>query len=759
MRLSVRLNLSLIAGVAIVSLGIALYETQSERSGLKRDLERQARVVAESLENSAAPLVETRAIPSLQWLVDQFQNHERLAGIAVYGTDGQPLAVTADLAARIGHQPAPIAESHWHDGGVGEFFRTKDTFMHVYEVPIRDGASVIGGLAIFHDAGYIESRQAALWWHALTGLAVQTALIVCVTMLILQWSLRRPLARLTHWLAEVRRGSAAPTPEFPAGESFEPLKQEVTRLATSLTAARAAAEEEARLRDAGESVWTAERLRIAVQSRIGDSRMFAISNREPYEHLRRGGAIECSVPASGLVTALEPILRATDGTWIAQGTGDADRETVDQHDHIRVPPDHPQYTLRRVWLTEEEEQGFYLGFANEGLWPLCHIAHTRPIFRAQDWEHYKNVNRRFADAFLEEAAGERNPVVLVQDYHFALAPRMIKDARPDARVSIFWHIPWPNPEAFAICPWQRELLDGLLGADLIGFHVQAHCNNFLDTVDRTLESRIDRERFAVNRGGRFSFVRPFPISVNFSADRAAEQSTYAERAALLRKLGVEATMLGVGVDRIDYTKGIPERFRAVEMFCEKYPAFRGQFTFVQIGAPSRTHIRRYHDLMSEVEFEAGRINRRFETSSWRPIVFVPRHHSHREILPYYRCADVCMVTSLHDGMNLVAKEFVSSRADEQGVLILSRFAGASNELVDALLVNPYDTEELADAIHRALIMAPEEKHARMTRMRTYIREHNIYRWAGDLISELAALRIDAEDTKPQEESRILARVV
>jgi len=343
-------------------------------------------------------------------------------------------------------------------------------------------------------------------------------------------------------------------------------------------------------------------------------------------------------------------------------------------------------------------------------------------------------------------------VILVQDYHFALVPKMIKDARPDARVAIFWHIPWPNPEAFAICPWRRELLDGLLGADLIGFHIQSHCNNFLDTVDRTFESRIDRERFAVNRHGHFTYVRPFPISVAFSNDSGAAspaKSSYLERAELLSALGIQATMLGVGVDRVDYTKGIPERFRAIELFFEKYPSYRRQFTFVQIGAPSRTHIRRYHELMAEVEAEAERINRRFQTSEWRPIVFLPRHHSHEQIQPYYRTADLCMVTSLHDGMNLVAKEYVAARRDEQEALILSQFAGASHELVDALVVNPYDTEELAGAIHRALEMPPEEKRARMARMRSYVREHNIYRWAGNLVEELAAIRLDAPPPEDQ----------
>ena len=363
-------------------------------------------------------------------------------------------------------------------------------------------------------------------------------------------------------------------------------------MATSISAARAAAEEEARLRYPAESLWTPERLRISVESKLGGSRLFAISNREPYEHVRRDGSVECLVPASGLVTALEPVLRACDGTWIAQATGDADRETVDEHDRLRVPPDHPQYTLRRVWLTPEEEQGFYFGFANEGLWPLCHIAHTRPVFRAQDWEAYHAVNRRFADALLEEAAEEKNPVVLVQDYHFALVPRMIKEARPDARVAIFWHIPWPNPEAFGICPWQRELLDGLLGADLIGFHIQSHCNNFLETVDRALESRIDREHFAVNRGGHLTYVQPFPISVTFGERTHEHPGRHrtcirgARRSAAPGRDAPERSLLGIGVDRIDYTKGIPERFAGVERFFEKYPVYRGNSRSCRSARPA-----------------------------------------------------------------------------------------------------------------------------------------------------------------------------
>ncbi len=359
----------------------------------------------------------------------------------------------------------------------------------------------------------------------------------------------------------------------------------------------------------------------------------------------------------------------------------------------------------------------------------------------EDWEHYQTVNRKFAEALLEEMQHEENPLVLVQDYHFALLPRLIKEARPDARVAIFWHIPWPNPEAFGICPWQAELLDGLLGADLVAFHLQAHCNNFLDTVDRALESRIEREHFAVNRSGHSTLVRPFPISVAGTAEEPQSlELPHLERVHLLEKLGVRASFLGVGVDRVDYTKGIPERFRAIERFFEKYPAYRREFAFVQIGSPSRTHIRRYQELMDEVVREAERINHRFQTSDWKPIVFLNRQHSHQEILPYYRTADFCLVTSLHDGMNLVAKEFVASRDDLHGVLILSCFAGASHELGDALKINPYDTEQMADSIRQALEMRPEERRMRMQRMRSTVREHNVYRWAGKLIEELCEVR-------------------
>ncbi len=743
MRLSLRLILSLIAGLTTVSLAFAIYQGQAEVRAQRDDVQRHALMLAEVLERSALPMVLNGTPKELQDLVDRFQNHERLAGVAIYDAESRVIAATPGL--NVMATPAAVLQATQRGWSAGQFFRMSGNPMHVYALPLHDGPSVLGAIAIYEDVAYISSYRAAIWRHALASIGLQSLLIILTTLLIVRWTVWRPLVRISRWLHDQRTGRIPDEDDFPREGIFGPLASEVAQLASSLHEARAAAREEARLREAGESQWTAERLRISLRSKLDGSRLFVISNREPYEHNFRGNSIVCSVPASGLVTALEPVLRACDGTWVAQGTGDADRAVVDEHDCLRVPPDEPLYSLRRVWVTPEEEEGFYFGFANEGLWPLCHIAHTRPRFESRDWDHYRAVNERFAEALLEEIEGEENPAVLAQDYHFALLPRMIKERRPDARVAIFWHIPWPNPEAFGICPWQKELLDGMLGADLIGFHVQAHCNNFLETVDYALESRIDWEHFAVNRLGHMTSVRPFPISVAFNHEgelAASTRSTSMDRAAIFRDLGVDATYLGLGVDRVDYTKGIPERFRAIEQLLEDVPKYRGKLTLVQIGAPSRTRIKRYHDLMEAVEEEAQRINRRFQSGNWRPIVFLNRHHSHEEIERYYRAAHFCLVTSLHDGMNLVAKEYIAARSDEQGALILSRFTGASHELPDAFIVNPYDTRELSRTIQRAMEMPPAERRLRMQRMRATVRENNVYRWAANLIGELAGIRLE-----------------
>ncbi len=746
MRMGLRLTLSLVLAVTIVSVLFAVYQVQAGNRARRVELGKRAQVLAESLQETVQPLLAEGAQEGLQRILERFGNRERLAGVALYDQPDHPALMTSNLAERLGSQPPAVDRTVFMGHGWNNFFTVGRNKMYLYAVPVHDGGQAVWALAVFHDASYIDAQNTEIWRDTFEHVLIQMLLISAITLLIVRWSMERPIAHMAQWLKDLRAGISAPHPDLPAGDVFKPLTREVTNLAASLRMARASAEVEARLREAANSLWTAERLRVYQQATLNGSRLFVVSNREPYEHVHRGNSVETVVPASGLVTAMEPILRACDGTWIAHGSADADHETVDAHDRLRVPPDEPQYTLRRVWLTREEEERYYYGFSNEGLWPLCHIAHTRPIFRVEDWEAYQDVNGKFAAAVLDELAGGDHPIVLVQDYHFALLPRLIKQKRPDVRVAIFWHIPWPNPEAFGICPWQRELLEGLLGADLIGFHIQSHCNNFLETIDRTLESRIEWERFAVNKGGHLTAVRPFPISVDFKEDPPfysnGAEAMRLERATLEKQLGVQADYLGIGVDRLDYTKGIPERFRGIERFLEKHPSYQGRFTFVQVGAPSRTHIGRYQDLIAEVEAEAERINQRFQNKPSKPIVFLKRHHNHREIEPFYRLADLCLVTSLHDGMNLMAKEFVATRDDEGGVLILSLFTGASRELEDALIVNPYDTEQLAEAIRFALEMDPSEKKERMRRMRRVVKEHNIYRWAANLIGAVSEIRAE-----------------
>ena len=750
--LSTRLIVSLVLGITMVSLLFSYYQAVGERRALRADLERRAEVIAESLSSSVERTWKSKSDRDLQRLAQRFANREHMIGFAVYERDGKLVAMTPELDKTVTETPQAVSTSLANNRATSTFLRLANIPVHVMAVPIQQQDEIVGSLAVVHDTRYIHDQIVRVWRETFQRVLVQAFLIGLITLLIVRWSIGGPIARAAHWMRALRMGKAS-RQEMPDLDLFRPLAREVATLAESLKAARNAAENEARLREAGESLWTAERLAIQIRTRLDGGRLFIVSNREPYIHQRNGKSVEVTVPASGLVTALEPVLNASDGTWIAHGSGDADREVVDSHDRLRVPPEEPRYTLRRVWLSKEEEQGYYYGFANEGIWPLCHIAHTRPIFRADDWRFYQEVNQKFADALLEEIADTSKPVVLVQDYHFALLPRLLKEQRPDARVAIFWHIPWPNAEAFGICPWQRQLLDGLLGADLVGFHIQSHCNNFLETVDRTLEARVDWEHFSVMRRDHPTIVRPFPISVDLNEDEAAEDSqqavSYLERSALLRSLGVDAAFLAVGVDRVDYTKGILERFLAVERFLEKYPQYQGKFTLVQIGAPSRTHIKRYHDLLAELEAEAERINWRFPTGRWRPIVFLKRQHSHQEIAAYYRAADLCLVTSLHDGMNLVAKEFLAARRDERGVLILSQFTGAARELQDALLVNPYDIDQTAEAIRTALVMEPEEKQMRMQRMRRAIREHNIYGWAGGLIAELCDVRLESVGERPK----------
>ncbi len=759
MRTTLKIVLPLIVSVAVVSLFFAAYQVRTEKRVLRNDLSHRAEIQGANLQESIEPLLDRPGEKNLQRIVERFSQREHLKGVVVHDAAGGTLAITSGLAPIFRARPEAVTRAAKRDAGVGQFLPA-DQFsfsdpqqripMHVFALPLHHSGEIVGTVALFHDTSYIEEQVSRTLRDSLLNALFQTLLITGLALVLVRWTFTEPLTRTANWLRTLRTGQPSAESALPKGEILDQLHHEVTHLANDLHVARAVAEVEARLRDSNASIWTAERLRVSLRNKLQDKPLFLVSNREPYMHVfnEKDKSIDMIVPASGVVTALEPILLACNGTWIANGSGNADREVVDERDHLRVPPDHPSYTLRRVWLSDEEDKGYYEGFSNEGLWPLSHNAHARPIFRPEDWLQYQKINRRFADAVLQEMDGTESPILLAQDYHFALLPRMVKDARPDARVAIFWHIPWPNAEVFGICPWQRELVDGLLGADLIGFHIQSHCNNFLETVDRAVEALTEWDRFAVNRQGHITRVRPYPISVAFPENSHGvkeSRNSGEERAALCAEMHVEASLLGVGVDRVDYTKGILERFRALERFFEMNPAYQQRFTFVQIGAPSRTDIERYKNFLEEVSAEAERINARFQTARWKPIVFRKKHHSHEEIARFYKASSLCMVTSLHDGMNLVAKEYVASREDERGVLILSTFAGAAHELSDALLVNPYDVAQLSESIHRALEMPEEEQTRQMQRMRHTVREHNVYRWAANLLSDLTEIRVDLQE--------------
>lgn len=488
--------------------------------------------------------------------------------------------------------------------------------------------------------------------------------------------------------------------------------------------------------------WTPQALQQVVRDQLDGATMLVVSNREPYIHSRDArGNVQVQVPASGMVTAIEPIMRACSGTWIAHGSGSADRDVVDRNDRVAVPPDDPHYSLRRVWLTEEQEEGYYYGFANEGLWPLCHLAYVRPAFRESDWRHYSDVNAKFADSIAAEV-GRSEAVILVQDFHFALLPKLIRDRKVKATIAVFWHIPWPNAETFGVCPWKKDLLLHLLQADILGFHTLYHCQNFLDTVDRFVECQIDHERMTVTHQGHVCHVTAYPISIEWPPRWLAQVAAAAvAQAAVRQRFGIAPQVkLGLGVERWDFTKGIIERFHSLETLFEKQPRWRGRLTFLQVAAPSRSKLPAYQQLQQQTLAELERINARFGTADWKPIVLIAEHQEPVQVFELFRATDFTLVNSLHDGMNLVAKEFVAARDDEDGVLILSTFAGASRELPEALLVNPYDVGETAAAIGAALDMPREERRKRMQLMRRTVAEYNVYRWAGRMLMDVARIR-------------------
>ncbi|MBB2484186.1 trehalose-6-phosphate synthase [Mitsuaria sp. WAJ17] len=595
------------------------------------------------------------------------------------------------------------------------------------------GSELVGRLVLLHDMSFIEKRSQDTRRYLVGFIASLGFVIALITVSVAQLSWR-------GWVKGARaimRGEGLVSPLLPPPE-LAPFMDELRNSLRDL-------EDEYRRMQGAPLEWTGERLRNLLQTQLRGDQVIVVSNREPYIHEQGPEGVVVRRPASGLVTAVEPVMRACSGTWIAHGSGSADREAVDRHDRVGVPPGVEDYQLRRIWLSPEEEQGYYYGFANEGLWPLCHVAHVRPVFRESDWAAYQQVNQRFADAVVAEARSE-DPVVLVQDYHFALLPAMIRAQLPQATVLTFWHIPWPNPESFGICPWHKEILQGLLGSTILGFHTRFHCRNFMETVDRSLEARIEAEYATIRFQDKETLVESYPISIEWPepATVASWPSVADCRQQVVDRLGLPQDLcLAVGVDRFDYTKGILERLNAVERLLEKAPAWIGRFVFVQVAAPTRSSLDEYRSFQDHVQRVAERINRRFGQPGYRPVHLLAQHHGPDAVNELFRAADICVVTSLHDGMNLVCKEFVAARDDQQGVLVLSRFAGAAREMTEALIVNPYHVEETADALLQAATMPPAEQRERMASLRSTVREFNVFRWAARMLADAGRWRLRA----------------
>ncbi len=725
---------------SVIILGLTYQQATEQRSSLVNDLERRTALLSDSLKESIRPLVLTTATSSMVAELNKFAGREDLVGLAIYNPQGGLYATSTGLNAALTADPTLAEHAMYDDERKNDFLASKQGNISITATPINQGDNIIAALVVYQHADYIDVAIKQTWNSSVLRLLIISLLFAVALLLIIRWIIYEPIAHMAEAIRQTRTGTAPNTSALlnKSHAFFRPIANEISKMSQSLVLARNVASEEARLRlEKLDSPWTAERLKEFFKAYFKDRQIVVISNREPYIHRKIKNDIEVQIPASGMITALEPIMESCGGLWLAQGSGNADHEVVDKNGKIQVPPDDPKYTLKRIWLTPEEVQGFYVGFSNEALWPLCHLSFTRPIFREEDWTEYRKVNGKFAQALLKEIKHFTRPIILIQDYHFALLPAMIKHSRPDAEIALFWHIPWPNVESFSICPWRKEILEGMLGADVVGFHTQQYCNNFLETVGKEIESLVDLEKFSVTHNGHMAFIKPFPISVAFPTTPV--ETSEETRPPLLDSLGIKTKHLGIGVDRMDYTKGIIERLRGIEFFFKAYPEYKGKFTFLQIAPPSREKVKRYREFGQEVDDEAVRINQELAEAGWTPIVLLREHHTHEEIYPLYRAADLCLVTSLSDGMNLVAKEFVSARTDEAGVLVLSKFTGASRDLTDALIINPYSAEDTAEALHSALTMTAAEQHRRMKKMRATLKNYTIYRWAAELLKAVTNL--------------------
>ncbi|HSG22700.1 MAG TPA: trehalose-6-phosphate synthase [Azonexus sp.] len=729
MRLSLRFVLPLILVLAGIAYAVAPLVDKLTLGWFIRDLDIRSSLIANAIE---VPLQEQLAAgkkAKVSEFFNQLTQDERLFAIGYCtSAQGKPLA-SRSLPVEINCADLDRL------GEPGEHLLASSRGpLHVAVKPVASELAPDGRLVLVHDMSFVTRRSEETKRYVFYFFMGLAALISLVTVVIAQLSWRGWMTGMRSLLRGeglLREPSVEAGPERP---EFKPIARDLQLLIRELEA-------ETRARDESQITWTADALRTILHGELRGEDVLVVSNREPYIHQHRSNHIDVQRPASGVVTALEPIMRACSGTWIAHGSGSADRDVVDKYDRVAVPPENPAYQIRRIWLSEEEEAGYYYGFANEGLWPLCHIAHVRPIFRSADWAQYEAVNRKFAEAVASEAKTNA-PIVLVQDYHLALLPQMIREKFPDATIITFWHIPWPNPESFAICPWRDQVVTGLLGSSIVGFHTQSHCNNFVDTVDRFLEARVDREAFTVTLGGKLTAVRRYPISIAWPPEPEMLAKSVADCRTDIRNQNdlPPEHKFGIGVDRLDYTKGIVERFRAIERLLELNPDWIGNFTFIQIAAPTRSGIDEYQHHEAEVRATAMRINSRFEHQGTPPILLKVEHHEPAQVYEYFRAADLCFVSSLHDGMNLVAKEFVAARDDERGVLILSEFTGAARELSEALIVNPYDADQCAAALHLALTMPLAEQRDRMRLMRGLIAEFNVFRWAGRMLLDAAAMR-------------------
>ena len=731
--------------IAIISCmvfaGFGVFQVRTEQDKLTEDVKRKAKAVAESVDLSVKYILINNDLKSARQLVEKFQTRDLMQGCIIYDSSAHVIAATKRFSDWAENDNKYIKEAlvkKVPNDGFGDFNQYS---IYSYALPVLDDdLNALGAVEVVYDTSYIFVALAQLWRRLSVTLMVLIALIFVIAVFIQRHIFILPVKKLTEWFQHFQKGDIDDKQPIREPGVLGNLASEVEEIALKMRIARKTMSKEAAVRVKEDELWTDSKLKTLVRAKLADGALFVVSNREPYMHVIDdvSGLAKCVRPASGVVTAIDPILRACSGTWVAQASGNADKKFVNSKNKLGVPPGDNRYILKRVWLTKEEEDGYYYGFSNEGFWPLCHMTHTRPIFRDSDWQTYKKVNQKFADAVLEELPASR-PFIFIQDYHFTLLAKMIKEKRPDVIIALFWHIPWPNPEVFSICPYQHEILDGMLSCDLVGFHVQFHCNNFLDTANRLLECRVDTEKFSIVRSGMETHVRSFPISVDVSMAMSMVKAARPQKQRIIEEYDLKGKIIALGVERIDYTKGIIERVLAIDRFLEKNPEYKNKFVFIQLVAPSRTHIKRYHDLIAEIDELIEKKNWKYSNGAWKPIIYLKKQFSPEEIAPFYALADVCIVSSLHDGMNLVAKEFIASREDLGGSLILSSFTGASKELTDAIQINPYAIEEFADSIKLAVEMPQAEKRRRMENMRRVVSENNVYKWAASIITDLTAL--------------------